>query len=343
MKRHKARVTEMIIWLGVTWMLAAFLMQPASFVEKTCSGIKTSDGQLPDMTLDWMQTWGRNMADDYGSGVAVGMDGIYITGQSNVGDTDAFIVKYSSDGTQLWNSTWGGIQYDYVNDVAVAPDEVYIAGFTSSFGSGGDGFLVKYTSTGVQLWNKTWGGLDEDEACGIAVASDAVYIAGVTKSFGRGGGDAFIAKFDASGILLWNQTWGGFNYDRAIKIAAATDGIFIVGETYSFGSGGSDAFVAKYAPSGAQLWNCTWGMGTHETGMDIAVTSGAIYIVGRQDIPALDVDGAFIVKFNATGAVTWSRTIGDVNDKRFECKTPGSSRSPRPKPELAYLVSLQLN
>ncbi|MEX2725666.1 MAG: hypothetical protein Q6353_000285 [Candidatus Sigynarchaeum springense] len=71
MKRHKARVTEMIIWLGVTWMLAAFLMQPAPFVEKTCSGIKTSDGQLPDMTLDWMQTWGRNMADDYGSGHSI--------------------------------------------------------------------------------------------------------------------------------------------------------------------------------------------------------------------------------------------------------------------------------
>jgi len=94
-------------------------------------------------------------------------------------------VKYDSSGVQQWNRTWGGIDEDGGSLTAVdSSDNVYISGWTVSFGAGdsagdSDMVLVKYDSSGVQQWNRTWGGIDP--GWGVAVdSSDNVYLAGDT-------------------------------------------------------------------------------------------------------------------------------------------------------------------
>jgi hypothetical protein len=48
--------------------------------------------------------------------------------------------------TQLWNTTWGGADYDSGFEVAVGSD-IYLTGHTDSFGAGSaDALLVKYGS-----------------------------------------------------------------------------------------------------------------------------------------------------------------------------------------------------
>lgn len=152
-----------------------------------------------------------------------------------------------------------------------------------------------------------------------AVAVDAAgnaYVAGSTDStnafpllnalqpvFGGGNADAFLAKFDADGHLIFSTYFGGTGYDAINDLALDRDGnVVLVGETRSvdlpstddafqydyaggsaFGSG--DGFIAKFSPDGAQLLYCSYFGGSGDERIwDMAVDStGNLCLSGWTD------------------------------------------------------------
>lgn len=53
------------------------------------------------------------------------------------GNYDAFLVNYAINGTQMWNTIWGGSSSDEGRGVAVYGNvAVFLGGITDSFGSG---------------------------------------------------------------------------------------------------------------------------------------------------------------------------------------------------------------
>ena len=266
----------------------------------------------------WNTTWGG--ADfELGYGVVATVDGIYVAGTTDsfgAGGADAFLVKYDSDGHQLWNTTWGGVDIEYGNGVAVASDGIYVTGFTYSYGAGGaDAFLVKYDSNGHQLWNTTWGGPSYEYSGGVAIASDGIYVAGHTQSYGAGSADAFLVKYNSSGHQLWNTTWGGPSYESGLGVAVASDGIYVAGDTDSFGAGDSDALLIKYDSSGNQLWNTTWGETGYERGFGLAVAGDGIYITGGTDSYGAGDFDALLLKYDSDGNQLWNTTWGGTGDE----------------------------
>jgi len=269
--------------------------------------------------------------------VAVSGDGVYITGYTRSfgagvvdGSEDPILVKYDSEGNQLWNTTWEGAVNDAGYGLAVGGDEVYVAGRTKSIGAGlEDGLLIKYDAYGNQLWNTTWGGANDDYFREVVVGGDGVYVVGYTDSFGAGNTDAITVKFDFDGNQLWNTTWGGGHFypDAAYGAALSTDGVYVVGKTFSFGAGGYDAFLIEYDSDGNQLWNTTWGGSNQElygglARAGVAVSDDSIYLSGDtfsfgQGSPGrADV---FLVKY----ALPTSARAGDD----FWTKTYGGSQS----------------
>ncbi|MHA1355558.1 MAG: SBBP repeat-containing protein, partial [Candidatus Heimdallarchaeota archaeon] len=90
------------------------------------------------------------------------------------------------------------------------------------------------------------GGTESENGFAIAIASfGSYYVTGATKSTDfptlnafdesyNGGYDVFVAKFSASGSLLWSTYLGGANYDFGNSLAVATDGsCYVVGTTHS--------------------------------------------------------------------------------------------------------------
>ncbi|MFX1366713.1 MAG: SBBP repeat-containing protein [Promethearchaeota archaeon] len=196
----------------------------------------------------WNETWGGSSS-DYGYGIAVDDSGnIFITGITfsfRAGtDGDIILLKYDTNGNQLWKETWGGSSSDYGYGIAVDDSgNIFITG-----SSDGDVILLNYDPNGNQFWNNTWIDSYGDKGYGIAIDGlGNIFITGEIGGYEYGLDDAFLLKFDSNGNLLWKKTWGGSDYDWGWGIAVDGSGnVFITGQTHSYGEGGYDTFILKY-------------------------------------------------------------------------------------------------
>ncbi|MCK4478760.1 hypothetical protein KAU88_09595 [Candidatus Bathyarchaeota archaeon] len=153
-----------------------------------------------------------------------------------------------------WNRTYGGASDDYVGltkCLVQTSDGGYAmaGGFNHSWEPipSGDAWLVKTDAAGNMQWNKTYGGTGDDWAHSVVQTADGGYVmAGLTDSFGAGSYDSWLIKTDSFGNMQWNQTYGGIGYDTAWTVVQTSDGGYaVIGETGSFGAGGSDMWLIK--------------------------------------------------------------------------------------------------
>jgi hypothetical protein len=299
------------------------------------------------------------------------------------GGYDAFLVKFNSSGVRQWATYYGGSQDDMGISCAVdASGNVYMIGSTSStsgIATAGahettvnDGFLVKFNSSGVRQWGTYF------EGNGNACATDAsgnVYIVGLTNSTSgiatagahqtvmSGSGDAFLVKFNSSGVKQWGTYFGG-PYTLASGMetgySCATDAlgnVYMTGHTPStsgiatagahqtiYGGSSTDAFLVKFNSSGVLQWGTYYG----DAGVDIGYScatdaTGNVYLAGdtqQEFLPAssgMTTIGAhqsaygggysdgFLVKFDSNGLRQWGTYYGgSLLDVSFSCATDAS-------------------
>lgn len=147
-------------------------------------------------------------------GVAIdSSDDIYLAGYTDGGGAlgyDMCLVKYNSSGTQLWNSTWGGIGNELAHAISIDnSDNIYLGGYTTTFTEGREDIcLVKYNNSGIQIWNTTWGGGEHDTCSDIVLDSSGnIYLVGETDPDEIGYFLVTIAKFNNLGQVQWYDTW----------------------------------------------------------------------------------------------------------------------------------------
>lgn len=238
-----------------------------------------------------------------------------------------------------------------------------------------DIFLVKYDTNGNVIWAKTYGGVDGDLGNGITVdASGDVYITGwytsatlamdshTLTNAGTGTSDAFVARINSAGIVVWAKSAGGTSADRGYGVAVDASGnVFATGgfgsATINFGTGNltntgsptNDFFIAKYDASGNTLWAKSAGGTNADVGYSAATdTSGNVYITGAYSSLAINfgtgpltnasagTQDLFIVKYNGFGTAAWSvRSGGNQDDfgnaiavHKNSCYVTGGFNSP---------------
>jgi len=244
------------------------------------------------------------------------------------GGSDAFLSKLSSDGNLLWVKVWGhwegneavqGIAFDNSGNIyttgyfngAVDFDPGNGTEYHTSNGYE-DIFISKFNSQGDHQWAQTWGNQYNYDR-GLAVATDgydSIYTVGYffgDTDFDPGNGtdihsahgayrDAFISKFNSSGVYQWAGTWGSTDWDEAGSVAvdgsgnAYVDGYFRLtvdfdpdpATTVEYPSnGGKDVYLSKFNPSGDLQWARTWGGTSEETAGGIDIFANIrIYVPG---------------------------------------------------------------
>ncbi|MFX1428439.1 MAG: hypothetical protein ACFFBE_18445, partial [Promethearchaeota archaeon] len=177
-----------------------------------------------------------------------------------------------------------------------------------------DLFIIKYSSNGDVIWNQTWGGASEDAGVSITVdSSNDIYVTGYTSSFASGSHDICLLKFDSSGTLLWNETWGEDNVDKGYGVEVDGIGNVYVGGSTKNSSGYDDVVLLKFdASTGNLLKNTTWGDYYDERAQDINIDSlGNVYLTGYTDNFGAIVRDLFLLKYNTSGDLVYNTTIGD--------------------------------
>lgn len=274
---------------------------------------------------DWNRTWG-GINDDYGENMVIDEYGdIYVVGTTysfGIGYCDVCLVKYNNLGDQLWNTTWGGESYDTAQAVVTdSLGNIYITGYTSSYGAGAnDFFLLKYNQSGSFQWYRTFGGSVNELGRRIALDSFGnIYILGTTTSFGSGSRDVCLVKYNNSGNQEWYRTWGGSSLENAYAlIIDSQNNIYLGGETYIYRSTYSiyDLFLIKYNSSGNLLWTEILDASERDVCRSLAFDSNEDIICGGNMDTRSGPQTRYhllMLKYDKDGNQLWNNTWGPAD------------------------------
>lgn len=236
-------------------------------------------------TMQWNKTVGGAEGSDYLWDI-IAADGGYVivgsTASSGAGADDLWLLKINSDGAMQWNRTYGGSHDDFGWWIVPALDGGYVvSGATSSWGAGKfDAWILKTDLTGNLLWNQTIGGAEDDFAYDMITTADGGYAAaGYTFSYGENG-DAWLIQTDATGVLVWNQTFGGAGFDQAQGLSATSEGDYALAAcTGSFGVGSTDGWLIVAQAPVTQSTTQNLPLGTGATALVAIVALIAVTVV----------------------------------------------------------------
>ena len=245
----------------------------------------------PSGQMLWTRIWGSSTDNESATALTVGGDGgIYLAGNHNLSnrmgvdlDPDAFVVKYSSEGSLIWERTIDSGRADFATSIEAAKDgSIYIAGSTegdlhgeSNHGSV-DGFIIRYNQSGEVLSTDLIGSSAGDCITGASVSSSgSIYFAGWTDSsningipnpninnpsyFARCG---LILKYTNDGQLEWTDLNAYNGHSTLTKaIDASLDGkIYTTSDVYfdlveGVSSNNGDYLLAEYQDNTFALEN----------------------------------------------------------------------------------------
>ena len=229
-------------------------------------------------------------------------DDVNVTGHHGTTSyADYWIVKLSSTGTIVWQKSLGGDEWDKASSIQQTSDGGYIVGGDSVSTNGDvtgnhgitDYWIVKLSSTGTIVWQKSLGGSYGEYVKQIQQTNDGGYIiVGFSDSLNgdvtgnHGLSDYWIVKLSSTGIIVWQKSFGGTNYDIANSIQQTSDGGYIL-TGYANSSNGNvlvnyglnDYWILKITSTGSIEWQKSLGGSDIDFGNSIQQTSEGGYIV----------------------------------------------------------------
>ena len=281
--------------------------------------------QKYDQSCDLIYTlqWGGE-GNDFARSIAVdALDNVYIVGSTDSfgnGLTQIFLLKYSQDGSLQFSETWGTNQVSLGNGVTVdLLGNVYVVGTTAPSHAGSQIVLLKYDSSGNLLYSKTVGGTENSFGTGVAVDSGGyVYVTGYSYGLGpnRGVSAVILIKYDPSGNIVYQKTWGGTQNDFATGVAADLDGnVYVTGYTKSFSinPGIPSAFLLKFNQAGNPVFQRVWGGNRGDFAYAVAVdVEENAYVTGYTFSFGPNTQGAnyFILKYDISGNLAFEKLYG---------------------------------
>ena len=185
-------------------------------------------------------------------------------------------------------------------------------------------FLVIGIATNAQPPKKfycRYGGNGYDEGNDVKQTLDGGYIiTGSTSSIGQGNTDMYLLKLDSMGQVKFQKTFGGVSNEIGKSIVQLADSSYVMaGYTSSSGVGGYDVFLVKADKTGNLIWQKTYGGSDWDfaNSMDATADGGFIIAGTTYSYGKGNADG-FVIKTDANGDTTWTKTFGGLKDDEFK-------------------------
>ena len=259
-------------------------------------------------SVEWSRTFGAS-GYDYGYSVQQTTDGGYIitgyAGSWDPGSYDVWLIKTDALGNKVWDKLFGTGSSEYGFSVQQTQDNGYIIVGNEEEGTERGVWLIKTDEQGEKLWDSTFG-IWSDRGRYVQQTTDGGYIiAAYTAYYGGGISDIWLIKTDGSGNVIWDNTFGGSENDRAYSIQQTTDGGYIIaGDTRSYGAGNYDAWLIKTDASGSEEWNQTFGGNNYDYGHSVKQTTDGGYIIaGQTKSYGAGYSDVWLIKTDADGNI----------------------------------------
>ncbi len=272
-------------------------------------------------SVAWEKTYGNSDFECFES-VQQTSDGGYIVAGSTDsyggggGADDFWLLKLNSAGGVVWQKTYRGTGYDYVNSVQQTSEGGYIVvGGTNSYGAGStDVWVLKIYNDGAVDWQKTYGGTGNDSANSVQQTSDRRYIiAGVTNSFGAGDNDFWLLRLNENGVLIWQKTYGGTGEDEAFSVHQTSDGGYIV--SGCFDGLVEHAWLLRLNGDGTIVWQKMYdSAGFDSCRVAKQLPDGGYICAGFTDSESAGSIDTWLMKLNSDGNVVWQKIYGGAGD-----------------------------
>ncbi|MDR9392069.1 MAG: SBBP repeat-containing protein, partial [Trueperaceae bacterium] len=298
----------------------------------------------------WSRSFG--VALDSVRDLAADGDGhIYVTGSTaaalagaNAGKKDAYLRKYTLDGTLVWTRQFGSSKDDGANAVAIdAQGRPYVAGFSNGpipgaeGASGTDAFVRAYAADGTVRWTTQFADVRISD---VAVDADGYAYVGGRVEPKRFTYDAHVRAYDPDGTIRWKKTFGDADNSTSangvatdaegyVYVSGNTETTLVEGETLV---GNDDAFVRSYVSNGDVRWTEQFGTPAFDEATDVATgEDGHVYVTGRtrgsllspSDVHAGGLD-VFVRSFVSNGDVRWTDQFGTSADDEGTDVTVGA-------------------
>lgn len=341
----------------------------ATFGEHSATAVGSMDFFVakvsPSGGFLWVRTGGGDKID---RGYAIASDhagNCYVTGHfesasaefdhltiESVGDYDLFVAKYDPTGKLQWIRSGGGKGYDYGHGIAADKlGNVFVSGavkgegtFASTpLGHAGPGhaFCLSLNSDGRLKWSRSAEGQGSSSGHGITVDQQGNFYVGGNasgnQSFGGqqltapSGSDVLVAKFDASGDLVWLHNGFGSASAMIHEITADTAGnVWAAGmfqgelkldDRTVANQGRHDLLLTSFDASGKRLWTKTAGGKGIDYGLGVATDgqgnsyltgsfTGRVEFGGTPHESSTSASDIMIVKYDRKGSLRWFQQAG---------------------------------
>lgn len=231
----------------------------------------------------------------------------------------SYLVKLNANGQVVWTKSYQPVGYTIGRVLGLKGDNfnnVYACGTVKNISGNYDGFVTAFDNNGNVLWEKLINGTANanDSITKIVMDNSGnVYVGGIIKNNNTIDNSTFVAKYNASGSLIYFKTFhqmgqysssfGGFNIDVAGNVVFATN-VFMTPST-------STIYTQKISANGTTLWTNNYNHSTYDFPKvkDVSFDNlGNVFLSGDASLYGQSASSdEFVVKINTLGTFVWER------------------------------------
>lgn len=254
----------------------------------------------------------------YGNGIAVGPEGILVTGYTMGTGTnarDGLILRIDLDGTLIEAKRVDAGSSNAFHYLKATSDGFIATGRSDAAGNQYDMTLAKMDHEGTIEWQRSYGTTGWDWGYQATELADGGYaLVGYGDGLGTGfAPSGYLVRTDATGNELWARSISsGGGVDEAYAVAESVTGdIYVGGRSLGYFPGDVTAFITKISSSGAHVWTRVLEQGIETVSLSAGHDGGVTYLAHPQYVEgaAGDYEMAW-GKFSDDGTLIASKLFG---------------------------------